>query len=373
MSEFDFVEADSAKIYTEVISQLMTNCNEPLYPGDERRIFGEALALVFTNVFSMFNDRAQQRVLGFARGEVLDALGERLRVYRLKPTAASAVFRFSVSAPQAENIVIPAGTRITADGMVYFATNEAGVLQAGLEHVDIEASCTEGGSEYNGYTPGSIGTLVDLIPFISGVVNTTITAGGDDGEPYTEDGDNRFRVRISLAPASLSPGTEAGYKYYALSADPDITSVEIDCPEDYPNEVNIYALMKGGAMPDADTLKKIVDTIEDANIRIMTDHVEAFAPYTVGYKIEIKYYCTAENEAATIEAIEGEGGAIDQYIEWQSGTMGRDINPDKLRALLFAAGAIRADIVSPSYDKLTKVTVAKPSGASVVTHEVVEE
>lgn len=35
---FDFVETDSAKIYTTIIGSLMDYCDEPLYPGDERRI-----------------------------------------------------------------------------------------------------------------------------------------------------------------------------------------------------------------------------------------------------------------------------------------------------------------------------------------------
>lgn len=373
MSDFNYVENDSAKLYTDIIGKLMDACNEPLYPGDERRIFGDSLVLVFTSLYSLFNDKAKQRTLRYARGTVLDAIGERLRVFRAEPSKASATFRFSVSAVQDQNIVIPAGTRVTAEGRVYFATQETSVLPAGEQYIDIVCVCTEGGSAYNGYTAGSISTLVDLIPYVAVAYNIDATAGGDDGEPYTEAGDERFRERIRMAPASLSPGTKEGYSYYAMSADPDIVAVEIDCPEDAPNTVNIYPLMTGGMLPDEATLQKVLTAIENGNIRIMTDHVQAFAPYTAGYKIEIKYYCTAENEAAAIEAIEGSGGAIDQYIEWQSGAMGRDINPDKLRSYLYPAGAFRVDIVSPSYDKLSKVTVAKLSGPPVVTHEVVEE
>ena len=34
---FDFVEIDSAKLYTSIIGSLMDSCDEALYPGDERR------------------------------------------------------------------------------------------------------------------------------------------------------------------------------------------------------------------------------------------------------------------------------------------------------------------------------------------------
>ena len=113
---FDFVETDSAKIYTTIIGSLMDYCDEPLYPGDERRIFGEALVAVLVSLYNEFNDRMKQRTLQHARGAVLDALGERLGVERAQPAAASATFRFSVEQALPENIVIPEGTRITTDG-----------------------------------------------------------------------------------------------------------------------------------------------------------------------------------------------------------------------------------------------------------------
>ncbi len=95
MADFDFVETDSAKIYTAIIGNLMDYCNEALYPGDERRIFGEGLVMVLTALYSEFNDAMKQRTLRYARGEVLDAIGERYGVKRSSPTQASAVFRFS--------------------------------------------------------------------------------------------------------------------------------------------------------------------------------------------------------------------------------------------------------------------------------------
>ena len=53
------------------------------------------------------------------------------------------------------------------------------------------------------------------------------------------------------------------------------------------------------------------------DVRPMTDKVQVMAPQQVEYTINIKYYCTKDDEAATIETIEGDGGAIDQYIAWR--------------------------------------------------------
>ena len=375
MADFDFVETDSAKIYTTIIGALMDACDEPLYPGDERRIIGEALVAAVVSLYSEFNDKMKQRTLRYARGVVLDAIGERYGVPRAKPSSASAVFRFEVSAAQADNIVIPAGTRITSDGSVYFATQETAVLPAGGMEIDLDAECTAGGSDYNGYTVGSIGTLVDLIPYISRAYNIMVTSGGDEGEPYTEAGDEKYRERIRLAPASLSTaGPESAYRYFVLSADPDIADVAIECPEDEPNTVNLYPLMVGGGLPDDATLQKVIDAMAD-DVRPMTDLVQVFSPSVVDYTVEIKYYCTKDNEAATIQAIEGEGGAIDQYNEWQTAALARDINPDQLRRFILAPtdgiGALRVDVVSPVHTELTKSQVARLSGTPVITHEVV--
>lgn len=375
MADFDFVETDSAKLYTAIIGSLMDNCNEALYPGDERRIFGEALVAVFVSLYSEFNDKMQQRTLRYARGTVLDAIGERYGVARLSASAASATFRFSASVAQTENIIIPAGTRITSDGSVYFATQEVAVLEAGKTYIDLPGVCMEGGEQYNGFAVGTIATLVDLIPYISTVQNTTATSGGDDGEPYDEAGDERYRERIRLAPASQSTaGPESAYRFFAMSADPNIIDVAVDCPEDEPNTVNLYPLMLGGELPGEDTLQKVVDMLAD-DVRPMTDKVAAIAPQPVEYEVEVKYYCTKADEAATIQMVEGIGGAIDLYNEWQTAALARDINPDQLRRLILApakgTGALRVDVVKPSFTELSKMQVAKLKGTPVVSHEVV--
>lgn len=373
---FDFVETDSAKIYTTIIGSLMDYCDEPLYPGDERRIFGEALVAVLVSLYNEFNDRMKQRTLQHARGAVLDALGERLGVERAQPAQATATFRFAVDATQAENIVIPAGTRITTDGSVYFATAENTVLSAGSLTVDVLGVCTVGGSAYNGFTPGTIGTLVDLIPYIASAKNTTISSGGDDGEPYTTAGDDRLRERIKLAPSKLSTaGSESGYRYWALTADPDIVDVAIDCPEETPNIVNIYPLMTGGTLPDGETLAKVEAACTGQTVRPMSDKVTALAPTEVTYSIELTYYCTKDAEAATIQTLEGDGGAIDQYNAWQTAALARDINPDQLRRFILApsegVGAVRVEVTQPTYQALSKAQVAKLSGTPTIKHEVI--
>lgn len=376
MADFNFVETDSAKLYTAIIGSLMDEVNEPLYPGDERRIFGDALVAVFVALYNEFNDKMKQRTLQYARGEVLDALGARYDIERAEPAHATATFRFSVESARDTNIIINAGTKITTDGSVYFATDQVAVLQAGSIYIDVPATCTEGGTQYNGFAIGTIATLVDLIPYITSVSNTTVSIGGDDGEPYTDEGDEKFRERIRLAPAAQSTaGPESAYRYFALSADPEIIDVAIDNPE--ANTINIYPLMRGGAIPDEETLTKVEETCSADDVRPMSDKVTAIAPTQVSYDIELKYYCTQDNEADTIKAVEGEGGAIDQYNDWQTSALNRDINPDQLKKLILCPdwdstliGADRVDIIKPVFKEIGKNEVPKFSGTLTVSHEV---
>lgn len=373
---FDYVNTDSAAIYTAVVGSLMDTVGEPLYPGDERRIFADALVAVMVSLYSEFNDKMKQRTLQYARGAVLDAIGARYDVTRAQPEHAKTTFRFSVSEPRQENIIIEEGTRITTDGSVYFVTDAIAVLQAGEIFVDVQGTCQEGGAAYNGFTTGTIATLVDLIPYISSVKNTTISAGGDDGEPYTEEGDNKYRERIRLAPATLSTaGPESAYRYFAMSADPEIIDVAIDSPE--ANVINIYPLLTGGAIPDEETLKKVEAVCSANDVRPMTDKVTAIAPAQVSYDINVKYYCTKDNEADTIKAVEGEGGAVERFVAWQCGALARDINPDQLRKLILCpdwdsslVGADRVEVTAPVFTELSASQVAKFSGIVSISHEV---
>ena len=157
---------DSSTIYTELITALEKGAGEPLYPGDERRIYGEALVAVFVALYNKLDDVGRQTLLRYARGEVLDAIGERLGVKRLEGDTAKTVMRFSLSTPRETNIIIPKWTKVTPDGENYFATDEIAVLQAGTYSVEIPTSAVGNGVKFNGYAAGTITTLVDLIPYI---------------------------------------------------------------------------------------------------------------------------------------------------------------------------------------------------------------
>ena len=144
--------------------------------------------------------------------------------------------------------------------------------------------------------------------------------------------------------------------------------------------VKIVPLLEGGGIPDAAMLTKVLDVVNAKDIRPLTDKVRAVPPEVETYDIEIVYYTTPKNEAEVIANVEGTGGAIDRYNEWQVAALGRDINPDQLRKRILSpswgenlTGAFRVDVVKPTYKALDDTQVAKFSGHLTVSHKVESE
>ena len=447
MSDFHIIDCDTEKIYDDILTNLEKHVGEPLYPGDERRYFGEAIALLFTQMYSIADDAGKQTMLKYARGETLDAIGARLDVTRRTGKPAHCTVRFGVQTPLDQDIEIPKYTKVTSDSTHYFAIPETIILKAGTYYVESIAYATVNGEDANNIMAGNLYQLVDKVPYISSVTNIDATSGGDDGEPYTTAGDNKFRERIRVAPNKLScAGPRGAYQYWGLTStdairdlqcvseheimrtnfpvisgrlfiggshlDPDTLvifdqdgKISTDYTKDYTNDlltvtlgnsikgqsslyVEIYRTLEGhvkivpllekGKVLDAELKREILSVLDDEKIRPMTDFVEVEAPHEVTFDIELSYTVTPGTEKEMVEKIEDSGGAVDQYIEWQTSKLGRDINPDTLRQLIISSawtdglinGALNVEIVSPTLKELDNTEVAVFSGKKKISHQV---
>lgn len=371
-----FIETDSAVLYDQIITAMESAVGEPLYPGDERRIYSEALVALIVSIYNNVNEACKNKMLAYASGEILDALGERTDTKRLDAACAVTTLRFSMNSAISTDVIIPAGTRVTPDSSIYFATVQTSVIAAGCKYADVMSKAETPGTDGNGYAAGTIRQMVDIVQYIDAVVNINESSGGDDGEPYTEDGDNNYRERIRLSPAKFTTaGPKESYRYYAMSANAAIQDVAITSPS--PGEVLITPICKGGILPEESVLQQIKDICSADDVRPMTDLVLVSAPTQIAYELNFKYYTTLENEKSCVEAIEGTGGAIEQYLNWQDTKLGRDINPDRLRALCLnpekGTGCVRLDVISPSRVVISETEIAAHNINIAVSHEVVEE
>ena len=199
MANLDFIDTKTSDIYDLVINMLEEGVDDDLYPGDERRIFAEALVLLVSALFQTVNDSCRQRMLRYARGTVLDAIGDTRGVYRISADKATVTERFILSTALAYAVAIPAGTRVTCDYDRYFETIEDAVIPAGDTYAEIEVYALEGGEKYNNIPTGALSILVDQIPYVSEVTNIDVTDGGTE-----EEEDERYRERIRTGTSMYS-------------------------------------------------------------------------------------------------------------------------------------------------------------------------
>ncbi|MTI49712.1 MAG: baseplate J/gp47 family protein [Firmicutes bacterium] len=362
-----FVEIDSQKIFDEMILSIQKALKEVLYPGDERRIFLEQQLQVIVAIYNSINESAKQNLLRYAKDDILDAIGESKDTPRLQAKKSSTMVRFTLSEIRQLDTEISRNTRVTPDGVIFFETVEEGIISSGDTYIDLEVVATIAGENHNGFTPGQINKLVDSVPFISEVSNLTTSNGGRDVEP-DDDGENvwsGYRERIRLSSSKISTaGHENGYIYWAKTADADIQDVVPTSPN--PGEVLITVVMKEGNIPSQGILDKIEQICSGKTVRPMTDKVVAAGPTEINYDISLTYYIGKENEQQENEIKSKVNAAIDEYKSWQNAKIGREINPDKLRQLIFNAGANRAELNAPIYLDIGETEIAKLGATNIV-------
>lgn len=352
--EINFVETDAEYIASDIISRFEEYLGEALYPGDERRIFLQGISYLIADQLIHINETGRENLLRYATGNKLDGIGESyFLTNRLEATFATTVIKFTLSDAQSADVIIPKGTRVTPDGKAFFATDEEIVFPAKSVELEkeVSATATVGGISHNDFEAGQINKLVDTNPYISSVSNTIASDNGSDRES-----DDEYRERLRIAPFAFSvAGPSNAYESIAMSASSEIGDVHAYSPS--PGVVEIAVIKDNGEIPTSndDVLTLILDTCSAKDRRPLTDNVKVVPATGVDTNISVTYY-VANNDTSKKKAIES---AVDEYKAWQVEKIGRDINPDKLRSLMFSAGAARIEITSPTYTSLEENEIAK--------------
>lgn len=355
----NFVVIDDETIRNDLLTGFEAVTGEALKEGDARRIFLEQFAVSLVAQYNGINSAGKMNLLQFANGDYIDAIGARWGQLGLRLPAQKAVttLLFTLSAIQAFNVVIPKGTRgTTADSSLFFAITEDLTITAGATTGTVTAEATSEGEIYNGLGVGLINRIVDPVPYVLSVSNTTTSQGGADVEI-----DDNYRIRLYLVSSAPSTaGSLEGYTFWTLKADSTIADVSVVSPA--AGAVTLTILLENGQVPDTTVLDK-VEAIIDIR-RPLTDLVTVQAPTATEYAITFTYYINAADtsQVAVIQA--NVTTAVNEYIAWQQSTLGRDINPDELRKRVLNAGANRMTIISPT---LTAVGLDKYAKNTTVT------
>lgn len=359
LPEPDFITRDPQVITQEIIAHYELLTGKTLYPAQVERVLIDVIAYRETLVRIGIQEAAKQNLLAFSRAPMIDYLGELVGVTRLPAIAARTTLRFSLEAPLATNLLIPAGTRVEgADGKVTFALDQAVTLAAGALAVDAAATCEEPGADGNGWQPGQIASLVDDLDGVElAVANTAVTSGG-----AAEESDERLRERIKLAPEAYSTaGSRLAYVFHAKSAHQDIVDVAVISPE--PGVVHLYPLVATG-LPDANILALVQAQCSGEKVRPLTDNVKALVPEAVDYVIDLALELYKETDADSVKTLAQ--AAAHAYKADRAAGLGRDIVPVQLEAAVKVAGVYDIARQQPSKIVLAAHQWARCTGVRVV-------
>lgn len=303
-----------------------------------------------------------------------------------------------VSYGYCNDIVIPAGTVVTGDASVYFETKAQVTIPTGDLYAEVEATATETGTYANGIAIGKINYITSLsnVTFAPQVTNITVSSGGTDVQS-----DEEYRASIALAPNKLTTaGPQGSYEYWTYEYSTAVEDVYAWSPENTtlakypyliesinyaegitgtPGEVFIHVLFDSTITDTEAEANKIATYFNSTALdkRPITDFVHVIAAATVPYTYNLTVYTTA---ADLSEVKANTATAISNYTQWQQAKLGRDINPDKLRALILAPnweddlkGAQRVDISGIEYTEVEIWQVANLSNTPVVNYITIDD
>lgn len=369
-NDLKFVDTNAREINLKIINEFEEILGEPLYPGDERRIFLQQLTPLIVGLKHEINDSAKQNLLRYSRGEKLDYIGEDLFfTKRLTSQKANCLCKCKLSKVQDIDIIIPANTRVSPDGNIYFCIRNDVIINAGeLEAIGI-LDAQYNGPQYNGFIPGQIKLMVDLVPFVESIVNIEISSGGSDTESddkYSE------RCRISQETASTA-GPDDAYISFAKEAHPSVSDAKVISPS--PGTVRIIILLENAITPSSEILNQVLESCSRRDRRPLTDKVEVGGCNEIEYDIELTYYLDknfSSEESVYRKKIEGdnldlENGAIREYINWQQSMLGNPINPDELRYRIQDAATyyILSNDISKKFTAVRKIDLVSPTHTDI--------
>ncbi len=359
------VLAEMLRDYQQKYKEL-TGKDSILAPADPYRLILYACAMQVYQVMQYADHAGKMSFLRYAQGEYLDHIGALRGVHREESTAAETRLKFSLDASLSFAVPIPAGTRVTNGNDVFFAVDQYAEIPAGETAVTISAICTSAGTVGNGFAAGEFTILVNPLPYITAVTNTELTYGGRDRET-----DAHLRDRIYEFPHSFSTAGPVGaYEYHTRNAAPDICDVIVR--SEFPGEVDICFLCKGGMIPGAEQIQAVEEHLNDRSIRPLTDKITVHAPAVQIYDIQLTYYIPESSKAAAAAIQTDVAEAVSVYNTWQTEKIGRDINPYYLIQKIMEAGAKRVVVESPLFTVLDGSTVAR-TGTVTVNYGGVED
>lgn len=364
--DIDQVRQEMVADYESFISEA-TGQTVTLERSSVHRMELYAAAAQIYQAMQYIDRQGKQSILKYSYSDFLDNLAIFKGVTRNPATPATTTLRFTLSAERDTATGIPQGTRVSTAGAIYFATDVYAEIPAGSTTVDVPATCTVAGTDGNGFAAGELATIVDPIPYVASVTNTTATEGGAEIES-----DDDLAERVFLAPGAYSTaGPEDGYLYHAKAYSAAIGDV-VATSNQAAGTVDIVFIMADGSTPGEEMIEGLEGYLQGKTIRPMTDLVRVAAPQEVQYTINLTYYINRSDSAKAVTIQAAVAQAVADYQTWQR-AIGRDINPSQLVRMVMDAGAKRVTVTAPTYTAVDATKVSALQGDAVISYGGLED
>ena len=345
-AEYRFVDSDTQNLETQLVSLYESITGTSVQPASPEKLFIQWVASIVLLQRILINYTGNQNIPSRAEGKNLDAIGQQLYMTE-RPQAAPAVSteRFYITQEQPSAVLIPLGTRVSdAGNALVWATTRDAEISAGELFVDIPIQCQTTGAAGNGYLPGQICKLVDVFLYYDKCENVTVSDGGAN---KATDDEYYELLRTSVDKYSCA-GAKGSYIYFAKQASVEIGDVAANSHA--PGYVDLYVLTKDGGAASEEVKNAVLAACSPDHVRAFTDCVAVHDPEFVPYDIDATYYLPDTGEVAQIQ--ENILAAAREYMQWQSGKIGRDIDGSELIYRLKKAGAKRVELTAPVYVRL---------------------
>lgn len=364
--DIDQVRQEMVADYESFISEA-TGQTVTLERSSVHRMELYAAAAQIYQAMQYIDRQGKQSILKYSYSDFLENLAIFKGVTRNPATPATTTLRFTLSAVRDTATGIPQGTRVSTAGATYFATDVYAEIPAGSTAVDVPATCTVAGTDGNGFAAGELATIVDPIPYVASVTNTTATEGGAEIES-----DDDLAERVFLAPGAYSTaGPEDGYLYHAKAYSAAIGDV-VATSNQAAGTVDIVFIMADGSTPGEEMIEGLEGYLQGKTIRPMTDLVRVAAPQEVTYTINLTYYINRSDSAKAVTIQAAVAKAVADYQTWQR-AIGRDINPSQLVRMVMDAGAKRVTVTAPTYTAVDATKVSALQGDAVISYGGLED
>lgn len=345
---YEFVPTDVEEIVASLVAAYQQITGRTVHPADPEKIFIQWVADVIIQERVYTNFTGNQNIPSRATGANLDALSE-WYFPTTRPMAQPAVCteRFTISQAQTTSILVPAGTRVTdMSNILIWETVEDAYIEIGDTYVDVQVQCQTPGSVGNGYAKGQLDTIVDVFDYYAGCENITESEGGADEATDQE----YYQLMRASMDAFSTAGPTGAYIYIAKRVSTEIQDVLAMSPS--AGKVVIYVLTKDGEPAGAELKNAVLKALSQDTVRPLTDQVSVGDPQVVEYDIAFTYFIPEDETQSGEEVQAAVDAAVQEYVAWQSGKLGRDINPSYLYGLLMQTGIKRVTLTSPVYTAL---------------------